>query len=32
MVLVTLMDLALRTRRHHVRQAVEIREYPPLAE
>ena len=29
--LVTLIDLALRTRRQHVRQAVEIREYPPLA-
>ena len=25
-VLVTLIDLAVRTRRHHVRQAVEIRE------
>jgi hypothetical protein len=25
-VLITLIDLAVRTRRHHVRQAVEIRE------
>jgi len=31
-VLATLIDLAVRTRRHHVRQAVEIRECPPLAE
>jgi len=31
-VLVTLIDLAVRTRRHHVREAVEIRESPPLAE
>ena len=30
-VLITLIDLALRTRRHHVRQAAEIRECPPLA-
>ncbi len=31
-VLVTLIDLAVRTRRQHVRQAVEIRECPPLAD
>jgi hypothetical protein len=31
-VLVTLIDLAVRTRRRHVRQAVEIRESLPLAE
>jgi 4-amino-4-deoxy-L-arabinose transferase-like glycosyltransferase len=31
-VLVTLIDLAVRTRRHRVRQAMEIRECPPLTE